>query len=574
MERANKLLYLFEEIKAKVQYLENALDEISQVKKSLKVNSADAKSQIRDSISRHLEALRNREIWLVSQVELIQHGKDDVLSQKQAELLELVGGTMKVCDLLEQSADAEQLGEFEVFEDQLSDLLKSVENMSISPEENPSILFSSQNLELLESIRSFGSVDADGKEESRITSLLKNMDLSGSPGNKRKFMTSSGQIENWLLHEPKYLKFQPAPSSPPLSVKKWLTKCKPYTACDVESEMGYSEKSDAIDNKWLLSLEKSPNQPDQGVFLGYFNEVKMSSPSRWIKESTKAPELLKTTLIGETYSKIASLGNDNWLLYKQEKSKLRNLPIDLGKIHSVEDCNSKWLRKSVSAGILPETSTGKAYAALAATSLKQWLKPIKPWSAPCQTKCNDKGDCSDCDRWLSTSSSSNTSIKIDDLDFPDSSSDADWLKVKDVDAISIENLDAMFSVCCNANESYPCSPLVDQEDKSGIKKYNAMLQAQPNEDWLQRSVKSETEMEVSQHSNVMKVFSDSLGSNDYNKWLARPSGMSSDVCKWLARSSQERCKNCPKTCSKGLFTLFDEVKGTSNNIWLKNIADA
>jgi nuclear receptor coactivator 4 len=49
------------------------------------------KSEIHSGISRQLEALRNREVWLLNQVELIQNMKDEVLHVQQARLNKMLG---------------------------------------------------------------------------------------------------------------------------------------------------------------------------------------------------------------------------------------------------------------------------------------------------------------------------------------------------------------------------------------------------------------------------------------------------------------------------------------------------
>jgi nuclear receptor coactivator 4 len=46
---------------------------------------------VQTSVSRNLEALRNREVWLLSQVELLQSAKEEVLSSQQAKLHKLLG---------------------------------------------------------------------------------------------------------------------------------------------------------------------------------------------------------------------------------------------------------------------------------------------------------------------------------------------------------------------------------------------------------------------------------------------------------------------------------------------------
>jgi nuclear receptor coactivator 4 len=566
MDSADNLLYLVEEIRAKVSGLEKAVDDIHHVKKSLKVTSTDVKAHIRDSISRHLEALRNREIWLLSQVELIQQGKEDVLLQKQTEISEMSGGLKKVCALLEQSTEEERLSEVQMFEAQLSELLISVEKMSISPEENSNMCFKAHNLELLESIRGFGHVDTESSlEESQLTLLFNGINLAGSttttPSNKRKFYTSTGPMENWLLPGQKYQQNQPDPNK--TSVEKWLSKCKPYCESEQEvaSDMGCSVKSfDLSELKWIISAEANHLSSAKDSFGRYFDEIKRSTPEKWIKVSPKLPEDPKMKVIGESYSKIIAMGNENWLFYKQEKSNQRNFPENLGKIHELESSNLKWLQNSNAPKCFPQTSNGKAFSNIVATSMDQWLQPEKSSLVPEQLKCNSKSSCGDC-----------SSIKDNSLDYTDSMSDADWLKIREDEVVSIENLDSIFMVKSKIRAEEEDSWLVGspnqgisgEDDRSGIKKYNQMLQAQPIEDWLHSSKSKE----IIQPKNIMKGFLDSL-SNDYNKWLSKPAGVRADTCKWLARSSVERCKNCPKMCSKGLFSLFDDMKEASDDNWL------
>lgn len=53
--------------------------------------NAQVKLQVQTAVSRNLEALRNREVWLLNQVELLQSAKDEVLSRQQAKLHKLLG---------------------------------------------------------------------------------------------------------------------------------------------------------------------------------------------------------------------------------------------------------------------------------------------------------------------------------------------------------------------------------------------------------------------------------------------------------------------------------------------------
>lgn len=49
------------------------------------------KSQIQSCVSRHLESLRSREVWLLNQVDTIQDAKDEVLHTQEARLSKTLG---------------------------------------------------------------------------------------------------------------------------------------------------------------------------------------------------------------------------------------------------------------------------------------------------------------------------------------------------------------------------------------------------------------------------------------------------------------------------------------------------
>lgn len=60
------------------------------------------KSQIHTSISRHLEALRNREVWLLNQVDLVVSTKEEVLHQQQVRLNKALGVLQSSLDLADE----------------------------------------------------------------------------------------------------------------------------------------------------------------------------------------------------------------------------------------------------------------------------------------------------------------------------------------------------------------------------------------------------------------------------------------------------------------------------------------
>lgn len=124
-----------------INRMEQALAEVNQVKQQLQRNAAEVKSQIHSGISRQLEALRNREVWLLNQVELIQNMKDEVLHVQQARLNKMLG--------------VAQSGITESLERDLADYV------DLRPDENPWIVFKCDSAKLRESIQSYGRVESN-----------------------------------------------------------------------------------------------------------------------------------------------------------------------------------------------------------------------------------------------------------------------------------------------------------------------------------------------------------------------------------------------------------------------------
>lgn len=121
--------------------LENALKEINEVKRKLQQNVSEVKLQVQTAVSRNLEALRNREVWLLNQVELLQSAKDEVLSRQQAKLHKLLGFIQT------------QKG---------GTTLTRIDPSDLKPEESAYLNFRCDASSLRESINSFGKIEASG----------------------------------------------------------------------------------------------------------------------------------------------------------------------------------------------------------------------------------------------------------------------------------------------------------------------------------------------------------------------------------------------------------------------------
>jgi hypothetical protein len=54
-----------------------------------------------------LETLRNREVWLLGQVDVIKQAKDDLLVQQQEEISRALGALKNALDCLESNLNSE-----------------------------------------------------------------------------------------------------------------------------------------------------------------------------------------------------------------------------------------------------------------------------------------------------------------------------------------------------------------------------------------------------------------------------------------------------------------------------------
>jgi len=66
--------------------LELAIGGVLRAEQQIKDNLQEVKAQIHSCISRHLECLRSREVWLYEQVDLIYQLKEETLQQQTQQL--------------------------------------------------------------------------------------------------------------------------------------------------------------------------------------------------------------------------------------------------------------------------------------------------------------------------------------------------------------------------------------------------------------------------------------------------------------------------------------------------------
>ena len=519
---------LMEEIHSKVDLLQKAIAQVGQVKASLKTTATEVKSQIRDSVSRHLEALRNRETWLLAQVEVVQHIKEDVLQQQQAELNKAFGRLQSTCSLLEQSSNALDTDSLDCH---VKEILESVDQLNLTPEETNAINFVARNFELQDFIHKYGVVIADNPfGNKQLVSSCEMLKLS--PGKTGALFTPSGSYNDWLMKKDAASTNQDAPKShavtfniqdwlqrkeplvvsaessipsmPQQTVQNWLANCQRQgNAMDTGDMMEAAMDSNGAEiQNWLMKPHKTSSaasMPSANLF-DYYRVVKLSESSKWLMSNVEvADNKLSTNLIGETYSKIAASSPDEWLLKK-----------------------------------LPVTSSSRLMRSVSMQS------------------CSESSLCCD------------TSGQEKSVDFDDTSSEfSDWLAVKKVGTSSrLTSSDRISSNVPDNNTwllkqhgELSCQTM----DITGIKQYRENLAVQSNERWLKHksTVFPDHKKDCERVTSGIESFIDSLPV-DINQWLLNPPA-NNGLCKWLAHRSSQKCKECPRMCSNGLFRVFEEV---------------
>uniref|UniRef100_K7FCM5 Nuclear receptor coactivator 4 n=1 Tax=Pelodiscus sinensis TaxID=13735 RepID=K7FCM5_PELSI len=131
--------------------LETAIAGIVKAEQQIKVNWREVKAQIHSCISRHMECLRSREVWLLEQVDLIQQLKEETLQQQTHQLYWLLGQFNCLIHQLEHPHSNDLVN-------QISVCLERFGSLTLKPEESSNLNFEADASFLRQAIMSFGSI--------------------------------------------------------------------------------------------------------------------------------------------------------------------------------------------------------------------------------------------------------------------------------------------------------------------------------------------------------------------------------------------------------------------------------
>lgn len=198
--------------------LETAISGIVKAEQQIKENWREVKAKIHSHISRQLECLRSREVWLFEQVDLIQQLKEEALQQQAQQLYWFLGQFNCLIHQLEHSYNNE-------LANQISACLERLESLTLKPEESSVLNFEADTSYLRQAITSFGSIKTMQTSEREITSPWfpgQNCALTNCE-QKTLCGTVGTSLADWLLGS-RPVDVCRAPYIPSTNLEEWVTQ--------------------------------------------------------------------------------------------------------------------------------------------------------------------------------------------------------------------------------------------------------------------------------------------------------------------------------------------------------------
>ncbi|XP_030603324.1 nuclear receptor coactivator 4 isoform X1 [Archocentrus centrarchus] len=174
--------------------LEEAIGAVMKAEQQLRENSREVRLELQSCVSRQQEALRCREVWLLSQIELLEQVKTETLQQQLHQLYRLRGQFDVIAHQLQNSNSSNDLN------NQLTSCMEKLSSLSLTPEETPEMSFHADTRSLRQAITSFGSVTAQLVEGvSSKSPTHQRPQVQSCPVTAKKQKTDIADLSNWLL---------------------------------------------------------------------------------------------------------------------------------------------------------------------------------------------------------------------------------------------------------------------------------------------------------------------------------------------------------------------------------------
>nr|XP_012600053.1 nuclear receptor coactivator 4 isoform X2 [Microcebus murinus] len=236
--------------------LELAIGGVLRAEQQIKDNLREVKAQIHSCISRHLECLRSREVWLYEQVDLIYQLKEETLQQQAQQLYWLLGQFNCLIHQLECTQNKD-------LANQVSVCLERLGSLTLKPEDSTVLLFEADTTALRQTITTFGSLKTIQIPEhlmahassSNIGPFLEKRGCIPVPEQKSAPSITAVPRNKWLLGS-KPSSGRPAPYLPSTNPEDWLTQKHTLDNTQVEDvELPDQDEMDLSD--WLVTPQES-----------------------------------------------------------------------------------------------------------------------------------------------------------------------------------------------------------------------------------------------------------------------------------------------------------------------------
>ncbi|XP_056147377.1 nuclear receptor coactivator 4 isoform X2 [Lampris incognitus] len=177
--------------------LEDAITEVMKAESHLRDNAREVRSQLHSCISRQQESLRCREVWLFSQVDLLEQLKADTLQQQLQQLHWLRGQFDVIAHQLEKSNSHD-------LNNQLTSCMERLSSLSLAPEETPEMSFQADTRSLKQAITSFGTIATQHMQGSSLQSSAPGHPLQPTWPKQScpvatKRQVEAGPLADWLF---------------------------------------------------------------------------------------------------------------------------------------------------------------------------------------------------------------------------------------------------------------------------------------------------------------------------------------------------------------------------------------
>uniref|UniRef100_A0ABI7WRH2 Nuclear receptor coactivator 4 N-terminal domain-containing protein n=1 Tax=Felis catus TaxID=9685 RepID=A0ABI7WRH2_FELCA len=294
--------------------LELAIGGVLRAEQQIKDNLREVKAQIHSCISRHLECLRSREVWLYEQVDLIYQLKEETLQQQAQQLYWLLGQFNCLIHQLECTQNKD-------LANQVSVCLERLGNLTLKPEDSTVLLFEADTTALRQAITTFGSLKtiqipehlmAHASSSSNIGSFLEKRGYIPLPEQKSASSTMAVPLSEWLLGN-KPATGRQAPYIPSTNLQDWLTQKQ-----TLENSQTSARACNFFSNVWgnLKGLENWLHKSQQQEVPEKPTYQKCNSRSTTSSYSTEIEKVGDLELLDQDEMDLS-----DWLVTPQESQK-------------------------------------------------------------------------------------------------------------------------------------------------------------------------------------------------------------------------------------------------------------